>query len=300
MIVVDYNQTAIGNYMAEIRGRTDVEPNLPILRHMILNTIRSYKKRWGREYGELVIACDNRHYWRRQVFPYYKANRKKSRIASSLDWSSIFDALNIVRDELAEVFPYPVIDVDGAEADDIIGTLAAYSQTYGAVPEENGMLPFDEFIPDPFLIVSGDHDFKQLQKWPNVKQWAPAQKKWVKINEPAQQVLLEHIIRGDKGDGVPNILSADDVFVKGLRQTSIRKAKLEEWKAQKPEEFVNGAMAHGYNRNSLLIDLTKTPEDIQEAIINNYTTQRGGDRSQLLNYFIEHRMKGLIDVIDDF
>ena len=213
MIIVDYNQTAIGNYMAEIRGRTDVEPNLPILRHMILNTIRSYKKRWGREYGELVIACDNRHYWRRQVFPYYKANRKKSRIASPLDWSSIFDALNIVRDELAEVFPYPVIDVDGAEADDIIGTLAAYSQTYGAVPEENGMLPFDEFIPDPFLIVSGDHDFKQLQKWPNVKQWAPAQKKWVKINEPAQQVLLEHIIRGDSSDGIPNILSDDDTLI---------------------------------------------------------------------------------------
>ena len=116
MIVVDYNQTAIGNYMAETRGRPDADPSIDLLRHMILNTIRSYKRRWGAEYGELVIACDNRHYWRRQAFPYYKANRRTSRRDSPLDWNSIFDALNIVRDELAEVFPYPVIDIDGAEA----------------------------------------------------------------------------------------------------------------------------------------------------------------------------------------
>ena len=95
MIVVDYNQTAIGNYMAEVRGRADVEPNVPILRHMILNTIRSYKRRWGSEYGEIVIACDNRHYWRRKVFPYYKANRRTSRAASPMDWGSIFDAINL-------------------------------------------------------------------------------------------------------------------------------------------------------------------------------------------------------------
>lgn len=300
MIVVDYNQTAIGSFMAEVRGRTDVEPNLPLLRHMIINTIRSYNRRWGNEFGEMVIACDNRHYWRREVFPYYKANRKASRKQSPLDWNAIFDAVNLVRDEIAEVFPYPVIDIDGAEADDIIGTLAEYSQTHGSVPEENGMLPFDEHIPDPFLIVSGDHDFKQLQRWPNVKQYAPAQKKWVKIHQSPAHVLLEHIIRGDKGDGIPNILSADDVFVQGTRQRPIRKQLINEWIQKKPEDFVSGDMAHGYNRNSLLIDLTKTPEDIKEAIINNYTSQRGGDRSQLLNYFIKHKMKGLMDVIDDF
>ena len=71
MIVVDYNQTAIGSFMAEARGRADVEPNLPLLRHMIVNTIRSYKKRWGDEFGDLVIACDNRYYWRRKFYPYY-------------------------------------------------------------------------------------------------------------------------------------------------------------------------------------------------------------------------------------
>ena len=295
MIVIDYNQVAIGAFMAEVRGRTDIDVNLPLLRHMILNTIRSYNKRHRDEFGDTIIACDNRHYWRREIFPYYKAGRKTSREASGMDWSSIFDALNIVREELDEVFPYPVINVDGAEADDVIGTLAEHSQTIG----EESVL-FGDITPDPFLIVSGDHDFQQLQKYSNVKQWAPAQKKWVKINQPAHEVLLEHIIRGDKGDGIPNMLSPDNAFVDGIRQSPIRKTLIAEWIKKKPEEFVTGDMASGYIRNSQLVDLTKTPQDIKDAIINSYTAQTGGDKSHLLNYFIKHKMKHMIDVIDEF
>jgi len=296
MIVVDYNQTAIGSFMAEVKGRTDVEPNLDLLRHMILNSIRSYKMKWGDEFGNLVIACDNRQYWRRQVFPYYKAGRKVTREKSGMDWSSIFEAVNLIRDELDEVFPYPVINVDGAEADDVIGTLAAYSQTIG----EPGPLFEDEITPEPFLIVSGDHDFKQLQKFSNVKQYAPAQKKWVKITEPAEVVLREHIIIGDKGDGIPNMLSADNVFVNGTRQTPIRKVKLNKWKNLPPEEWVTGEMSNGYVRNSTLVDLTKTPEDIKESIINSYKSQQGQDRSLLLDYFMRNKMNRMIDVIEDF
>ena len=295
MIVIDYNQVAIGAFMAEVRGRTDIDVNLPLLRHMILNTIRSYNKRHRDEYGDTIIACDNRHYWRREIFPYYKAGRKTSRESSGMDWSSIFDALNIVREELDEVFPYPVINIDGAEADDVIGTLAEYSQTIG----EESVL-FGDITPDPFLIVSGDHDFQQLQKYSNVKQWAPAQKKWVKIKQPAHEVLLEHIIRGDKGDGIPNMLSADDCFVQGVRQRPIRKTLIAEWVKQKPEQFITGDMAAGYNRNSQLVDLTKTPQDIKDAIINSYEAQTNKDKSHLLNYFIKNKMKHMIDVIDEF
>ena len=295
MIVIDYNQVAIGAFMAEVRGRSDVEINLPLLRHMILNTIRAYNKKHREEFGCVVIACDNRHYWRRKVFPQYKAGRKTTREASSLDWSEIFDALNIIREELDEVFPYPVINVDGAEADDVIGTLAEYSQTIG---EESPL--FGDITPDPFLIVSGDHDFQQLQKYSNVSQWAPAQKKWVKIKVPASEILLEHIIRGDKGDGVPNMLSPDDCFVQGKRQKPIRKAQVEKWVKMKPEEWVTGDMASGYVRNSQLVDLTKTPQDIKDAIINSYEAQTNKDKSHLLNYFIKNKMKHMIDVIDEF
>lgn len=297
MIVIDYNQVAIATFMSEIGHRpgSDIEVNLPLLRHMIINTIRSYRTRFGNEFGELVIACDNRHYWRRKVFPFYKAHRKKVREESALDWNAIFDALSIVRDELAEFFPYPVIDIDGAEADDVIGTLAEYSQTLG---EPDGL--FGDPTSVPYLIISGDHDFNQLQKWDNVKQYAPAFKKWIKLKEPVEKVLMEHIITGDKGDGIPNMLSPDDCFVEGKRQKPIRKTQLAEWKSKPPEEWVTADMAHGYNRNRMLVDLTQTPQDIKEAIINSYTNQQGGDRSQLLNYFIKNKMKNMMDVLGDF
>ena len=298
MIVIDYNQVAIATFMGEIGHRPgpDIDVNLPLLRHMILNTIRYYKNKFSDEFGEeLVIACDNRHYWRREVFPYYKAGRKKVRESSDLDWSAIFDALNIIRNELAEYFPYPVIDVHGAEADDVIGTLAEYSQTAG----EGGGL-FDEGTQIPFLVLSGDHDFNQLQKWSNVKQYSPAQKKWIKIKEPAEQVLMEHIITGDKGDGVPNMLSADNCFVEGIRQKSIRKNLLAEWKKTPPEKWITADMSHGYNRNQMLVDLTKTPQDIKDEIISSYERQQGGDKSQLLNYFIKHKMKNMLEVMADF
>jgi len=294
MIVVDYNQTAISSLMAELGGRRDVEINVPLVRHMIINSLRSYKRRFGDEFGEMVIACDNRHYWRRQYFPNYKAMRKKSRADSGFDWSAIFEALSLIREEIAEHFPYPVIDVDGAEADDVIATLAEYSQTSNT----DGLIPGQE----PFLILSSDHDFNQLQKWSNVKQYAPIQKKFVKLTESPEAVLMEHIIMGDKGDGVPNILSDDDTFINGQRQRPIRKDKVAEWKTQQPEEFItNDEMWRNFQRNRELVDLSRIPEDIKTAIIDSYEAQSGKmDRSGLLNYFIANRMKNMMEVIGDF
>jgi hypothetical protein len=293
VIVVDYNQTAISSLMANLAGRRDVEVNIPLVRHMIINALRSYRKKFGPEFGDMVIACDNRHYWRRQYFPNYKANRKKSRDDSGFDWNSIFEALHLVRAELSEHFPYPVIDVDGAEADDVIAVLAEHSQTMNT----DGLLPSAE----PFLVLSGDHDFNQLQKWSNVKQYAPVQKKFIKLTETPEAVLMEHIIMGDKGDGVPNILSCDDTFINGDRQRPIRKDKLAEWKTQKPEEFITSdVMWRNFQRNRELVDLSRIPKDIKESIIDSYEKQKGGDRSGLLNYFIANRMTQLIELVDEF
>ena len=296
MIVVDYSQTAISNFMAEINHRKDasIEVNVPLIRHMILNTLRSYRTKFGEEYGELVIACDNRHYWRREIFPQYKAGRKKGRDASGLDWNSIFEALNAVRDEIDEFMPYPVINVHGAEADDVIGALATYSQTNDLT--EHPL--FQE--PKPFMIISGDHDFNQLQKYSNVSQYSPGKKRLVKITEPADHVIMEHIITGDKGDGVPNILSDDDTFVEGKRQRPIRKTLLAEWKAKPPEEWITGDMAHGYTRNKALVDLSMTPTSICEEVVESYECQLGQGRGDMLNYFVKYQLTGMMNVIQDF
>jgi hypothetical protein len=278
--------------MAEVGGRNDIEIEVPLLRHMIINSIRGYKQKFGEKYGELVIACDNYNYWRREEFSYYKAGRKKAREDSGFDWKVIFEALSMIRDELNDYFPYKVINVQGAEADDIIAVLAEWSQTNDLT---SGL--FDE--PKPFLVLSGDHDFIQLQKWNNVQQYSPILKKF--INEPLPAVQLKQmIIRGDKGDGIPNILTQDNVFVEGGRQRPITEAKIINWLNQNPEEFCNDEMFRNYKRNELLIDLTKVPETLQKSIIDTYETSSGNPKQKFMNYMIANKLKNLLEVIHEF
>ncbi len=257
MIVVDFNQTAISNLMMEVGGRNDVEIQVPLLRHMILNSIRSYKQKFGKEYGELVIACDNQNYWRREYFQYYKAGRKKAREDSGFDWKTIFEALNLIRSEIDVFFPYKVINVDGAEADDIIAVLAEWSQT-----NDTNNLLFED--PKPFLVLSGDHDFIQLQKYSNVKQFSPVQKKYVKPDISPEKYIFEHIIRGDKGDGVPNVLSADDSIVNNVRQKPIRQDKIDVWYKDFEAMPKDSDFIKNYERNKKLVSFDSILKALEE------------------------------------
>jgi hypothetical protein len=300
MIIVDFNQTAISTLMAELAGRTDVEIRKDLIRHMIINAIRSYKVKFGAEFGELVIACDNRKYWRKDKFPYYKASRKKARQDSGFDWKLIFDTLSEIRAELHQFFPYQVIDVEGAEADDVIAVLALWTQTNDF---KNSVGLFGEPEPQPVLILSGDHDFIQLQKYKNVSQFSPIHKKWIKPDQSIQHYLMEHIIKGDKGDGIPNILSADDTFTTDARQRPITTKKMEPWLSINPDEFtthVDTETARNFQRNRYLIDFEYIPDTVRNNIIGAWQDQPRKDKSQLLNYFMEHKMKNLIDSLGDF
>jgi hypothetical protein len=282
MIIFDYNQVAISSLMEQIgSSKKPVEENL--VRHMILNVIRTYVKKFKETYGpEVVIACDNRNYWRREYFPQYKASRKKARDSSGHDWNSIFECLHKIKEELKNYSPYKVIDVDTAEADDIIATLTILKSANEKV-----------------MILSSDKDFAQLQKYPNVQQYSPILKKF--INEPLPAVQLKQmIIRGDKGDGVPNILTQDNVFIEGGRQKPITEAKIINWLNQKPEEFCTDDMLRNYKRNELLIDLTKVPETLQKSIIDTYDAAAGHTKQHFMNYMIANKLKNLLEVIDEF
>ena len=295
MIIVDYSQTAISTLMAELRGRTDAEISTPLIRHMIVNTLRSYKNKYGAEYGQLVIACDNKRYWRKELFPYYKANRKKDRDTSGFDWHAIFEALNQIKSELSEFFPYPVIEVDTAEADDVIATMCKYTQDHDLV--QRGL----DIVSQPVLILSGDHDFVQLQRYSNVRQYSSIHRKWLKSESSPDVVLIEHVLSGDRGDGVPNFLSADDTFVTDARQRPIRKKDLEEWKKLPIEHWETTPHWNNVKRNLDMIDLRRIPAHIEKSIIHIYEMEKTArDRSQLLNYFIAHKMKNLIEHITEF
>ena len=283
MIIMDLSQVMISNLMIQLGNHTNADIEEDLLRHMVLNSVRAYNVKFKNEFGEMIIACDAGNNWRRQVFPYYKANRRKNREKSEINWNSVFETLNKVRDELKDYFPYRVIRVDGAEADDIIGTLA---QTYGNTNEK-------------ILILSGDKDFVQLQAYMNVQQFDPVQKKWRKTND-VDKFMKEHIIRGDAGDGVPNFLSADDTFVVGARQKPISQKKLDQWLEADPKDFCDEKMLRGYLRNQQLVDLNFIPPDIKKEVLVQYEQQAGKGRDKLFNYFIERRLKLLLESINEF
>ena len=281
MILLDYSQIALSNIIVQKLNDENM------IRHMILNSIRMYNKKYRDEYGQMVICADGMNTWRKDYYPYYKAKRKTRREQSDQDWNEIFRILHLVRDEIKENLPYKVIHMDGVEADDIIASLVLQSQEFG--------------LGEPMMIVSSDKDFIQLQKYNNVKQFSPIQKKMVKDANP-RTYLFNHIMKGDTGDGIPNVLSDDDTFVTDKKQTPLRKTKIAEWLEN--SDNLRNVMEHetfrNYQRNKKLIDLTEVPEDIQQTIINNYNEQKVAMKMKVLNYLIKKRCNQLIEVVEEF
>ena len=287
MILVDMSQISLASMMMHLNMNKTTKPDEGMVRHMILNSLRMYRMKFKEKYGELILCFDSRHYWRRDHFPYYKAGRKKSREDSNLDWDAIFSCLNDVKQELKDYFPYKHLEVYGAEADDIIATLCL------ELEYDNGKT----------LILSGDKDFIQLHRFTNVSQYSPITKKFIEGVDP-YQYLDEHILKGDSSDGVPNVLSPDNTFVDGLRQKPLGKKKIAEWTGEIliPTEMAlpNQEVKRNFQRNQQLIDLSKAPEEIFMSCLRAYQEAPDGDRSKLLNYFIDKRLNNLTESIGEF
>jgi len=292
MIIVDYSGIALASI---IINKTFDER---LIRHMILNSLRMYRTRYKDEYGELVLAVDASNNWRRKAYPQYKANRKKGRDESTFDWNEAFRILNDVREEIAENFPYRVVRIDGCEADDVIGTLVAMNSDHTSVNMIG--IPLEKV-----MIVSSDRDFLQLQRFKNVKQFSPLLKKEL-IEQNPRYYLQTHIIRGDKGDGVPNILSDDNVFVEGFRQTPMTKKKVDDiiQDLEEGELLYAASWYRNYWRNKKLIDLTETPEDLRKQIINNFMDQDPaslhGKKGKVFPYLVAKRCNELIKSVQEF
>tara|TARA_B100000575_G_scaffold286886_1_gene284291 strand:- start:1263 stop:2108 length:846 start_codon:yes stop_codon:yes gene_type:complete len=281
MIIMDMNQISLASLMMHLNMTKANEPDENLVRHMILNSIRMYRTDFNQEFGEIVLTYDSKHYWRRDYFPNYKAGRKKGRENDNKNWDAIFNCLNKIKSEFKENLPYKYLEIYGAEADDIIATLCKNLGTANKI-----------------MIVSGDKDFIQLQKYPNVQQYSPILKKYVNGHDPITYIK-EHILKGDASDGVPNVLSPDNTFVDGLRQRPLGRKKIETWLNMHIDDLQD-EVKRNYQRNDKLINLDNVPEDLEKEIMVDFCEAPCGDRSKLLNYFIKSRLKELTESIGDF
>jgi len=285
MIIVDYSGIAIASIFSQDRPE-EIQEGL--IRHMILNSLRRYNVKFRKEYGEMVIACDSTS-WRKEAYPQYKAKRKSNRDESPLDWSHFFTLINGVRDEIKENMHYPVVQVDRAEADDIVATLVKSTQEFGQS--------------EPVMIVSSDKDFFQLHRYSNVKQFSPMKRDFAKVDDAAFY-KFDHVCRGDSSDGVPNVLSVDDTFTEGIRQRPMYAKKIQQWYTAKDDSQLMDMMGQetyrNYCRNKSVIDLDCIPEDIVQDINDKYNSQTNKNKGKVLTYLIEKRCNMLIDSVADF
>ena len=282
IIIIDYSAIAIATVFSQ---PGDLDENR--LRHQILNSIRMYNSKFRKEYGQTIIACDQTS-WRKETFPQYKAKRKSARTESPLDWGKVFGLLNGIRDEISSEMPYPVITVDRAEADDVIAALVESTQEFG--------------MNEKVMIVSADKDFLQLHRYSNVKQFSPMKKNLITVDDPLYY-KFEHICKGDVSDGVPNVLSPDNTFTDGIRQTPMRVKKIKEWFDQPSDKLIDAMGTEAYRnycRNKSVIDFDCIPTDIVENIMGTYKSQQGKTNAKILNYLITKRCSMLVESANDF
>jgi hypothetical protein len=290
MILIDYSQVALANILSFkkdlVQGSEGDIKNL--IRHTTLSTLKYYKKKYGKQYGDMVICCDGKKYWRKEFFPNYKAARKKNREESDLDWNLIFNTLSEIRDDLSQHFPYKIMHIERAEADDIIAVLTERCNEFGTAED--------------VMIVSSDKDFKQLHAFDNVKQWSPMQKKQVTIaKKEIHPFTIEHVVKGDAGDGVPNILSPDDIFLVEGRQAPVSSKRLQEFVDTGFDACRNDVERRNWHRNSTLVDFKFIPEDVKSEILGKYELNKPvGDKMSIMNYLMEHRCRLLLDELEDF
>ena len=284
-ILIDFNQVMLAALFVSIGNHHNIDVDENMIRHMFLNSLRYNRKKFHEEFGEIIICADGKNSWRRELYPYYKAGRRKSREESELDWGELFRIINTVRSELHEHFPYKVIHIDHCEADDIIGTII---HEVGTELNTGG---------EQFLILSGDKDYIQLQKYANVKQYDPVRKKWIQNSNP-DKYLMEHILKGDGGDGVPNVLSPDNCIAIGERQKAMT-AKRMELLMQGASQMDETTLVR-YHRNKMMIDLSEVPQKYKDIIKQEFEKEKEVGRAQLFNFFVSKKLKNLLTDIQDF
>jgi len=298
IILSDFSQLAISGIMATLTPKEINDPDsINDIRTIILSQILSLKTKFK---GEMILCCDSKNYWRKDAFPYYKGHRKHLKSKDKIDWNKLHGHVDNVKSDLKEYFPFKLIEVEKAEGDDVIAILVKYLQ-------ENDLNEGTLFeTPQDITICSSDHDFKQLHKYKNVKQWSNAQKKFVICDTTPEEYIIEHTVKGDGGDNIPNIYSGDWWAKARSEGTSIRaisakESRLEGFYNDGIDSCQNAEERKNFKRNRMLVDFDYIPDDICDSIIKSYEHDvPSGNRGTIFDYMIKYRLKMLLKNIDEF
>ncbi len=286
MQILDFSQLVVNTIIGVGNNPTNnyYDTNEQLCKHLIFNKIRAYNQKFSKKFGNMVICLEGRHNWRYSFFQYYKHKRKADKANSDVDWDTLYVIMESTIQDLINYFPYTIMRVEGTEADDSIAVLA-------------------RCINEPNIIISSDKDFKQLLSLQNVSQYNPKTEVLMKLEVSPEEYLLEHILGGDRSDGIPNILSPDDFFLRadGVRQKSITAKYKEEFLGRLRRKELTEDEIKNFKRNSKLINLAEIPKDIKVAILEEYSNYViKGDRKTLLNYFIENKFPAFSSCVNEF
>ena len=278
MIIIDYSGVATASILGTMYALNSQPLSINLARHTILKAIASYNLMFKKDYGNIVIACDSKYYWRKDIFPFYKCKRAKARDDSDVDWNIVHEYVNTVKEELKEWMHWPVLEVYGAEADDII---------FALVPNLN----------ENVMIISRDHDLKQLQTFPYVQQYNPVEDR-MEICEDPSRFIFDHIVKGDSGDSIPNIWSAENSFALSIRQKPATQKRIDPiW--NNGNITVPPELQDRYNLNKKLVAYYSVPEDLKINIQEAYNKESGKKRD-ILKYFQKFRLRNLTESLQDF
>ena len=220
----------------------------------------------------VILALDDKNYWRKKIFPLYKAQRKKERSENKFFKDVNFEELFKVSDEffkeLVTIIPQiQSIKIPNVEADDVIAILT-------------------EHISLDTHCISTDKDMYQLYRYKGYKQ--------SKFGNDIQEVLNpmsflhEKICRGDKSDNIPSIYPRLGIktYQKMMENGSLLKLISED-----------SNVGEVYSRNREIVDFKYIPKQITKDILKEYhafVPERTNEMT-LYNFLLKHKMNFILD-----
>lgn len=190
-------------------------------KHLIFNSLQYIKNKFK---NEIILAIDGTNNWRKEVYPLYKANRSKAKEDNDVNFEEFFEETSKILTAIKDNFPFKVIKVDRAEADDIAGVIAL---EYGNEID--------------ITLVTSDHDWLQVLSHTMTRMWDPIKKTNSLLSDFENTIIntdygrmsrftIIHSLIGDKGDGVPTITGFtkfSDNFLSYLRENGIKTQRVD-------------------------------------------------------------------------